>query len=166
MYASAPMPPTTPSTPLSYAAAYSDIQPAANYDSNPISYNDLNAAPSRHCKTSSSFSVSGPTIGYEVSGRTHVGFDVKPDIDVFDPSDADVRFGLNFTVALGMPSNDRPKCTHNGYYGMIPALANTDVSAKLNRVTDMDNIKSYVEDRIEAREHRAQERQKRLKRGF
>mgnify|MGYP006430007211 FL=1 len=166
MHASAPMPPTTPNTPLTYAAAFSNIQPAANYNSESLSYNDSNAAPSRQCKTSSSFNTSGPTIGYEVSDRTHVGFDVKPDIDVFDPSDAEVRFGLNFTVSLGMPSNDRPKCTHNGYYGVLPALANTDVSAKLSEVTEMDSIKSYVEDRIDAREQRAKERQKRLERGF
>ena len=164
MHASAPLPPQ------GTAFAMADFSPESFVNIQPAAGGDVDrrmvvsSAPQPSC--SMSFTTSGPAIGYEISDRTHVGFDVSPKVNVFDPSDSEVRVGLNFKVALGMPSNKRPKCTHNGYYGMLPSAMNSDNSINLSRLTDMDTIKSYVDDRLQARERRQIERQKRLERGF
>ena len=101
-------------------------------------------------------------IGYEIDGSRHIGFVVSPSVDVFDPSDAKVRVGLNFTMAFGGSANKRPKCTYgSGYYGLLPYAMNDGVS--FSGLTDINSIKSLAREKLEEREIRRQEREAKLR---
>lgn len=101
-------------------------------------------------------------IGYEWDESTHIGFDVSPKIDVFNPSNAEVEFGLNFTMALGGAANKRPKCTYgSGYYGFLPYAMNDKIEA--SGLMNKNNIKSFVREKIKIREERQKAREKKSK---
>jgi len=106
------------------------------------------------------------TLGYEIDDRRQLGFRVSPDIDMFDPSDADVTFGLNFTMALGGSANKRPQCTYgSGFYGQLPYLMNEGMD--IGGLSDAQTLKSYAKERLDAREQRRISREyQRAARGF
>lgn len=116
----------------------------------------LNAAPKESCSFSSFHRKN--TLGYEIDDRRHIGFRVSPSVDVFDPSNAKVKIGLNFTMAFGGPANKRPKCTYgSGYYGLVPYAMNDGVN--LGGLTDVGSIKGFVQEKLDERERRRKERE-------
>jgi hypothetical protein len=152
----APIPPLSDVS-TANIAALSNIETASG---NPSRVLELPSAErqTRQCSFSSFHRKN--TIGYELDDRRQIGFRVSPDIDVFDLSETQVKVGLNFTMALGGSANKRPKCTYgSGYYGLLPYAINSDID--VSGLTDMDRIKSYAQERIEAREQRQVEREKR-----
>lgn len=121
---------------------------------------NLGAAPKKSCSFSSFHRKNA--IGYEIDDRRHIGFNVSPSVDLFDPSDAEVKVGLNFTMAFGGPANKRPKCTYGtGYYGYLPFAINDGVN--LSGLTDINTIKSFVQEKLEEREQRRVEREANLR---
>ena len=97
-------------------------------------------------------------IGYEFNDHTHLGLKASPDIDIWNPSDFDVDFKLTFTRAIGGAAKKRPKCTFDGFYGFMPYAANQGID--IGAIGDKANVKSYVEERLEVREQRRLEREK------
>ncbi len=96
-------------------------------------------------------------IGYEIDDRRQIGFNVSPSVDVFNPSDAEVKVGLRFSMALGGSAIKRPKCTYgSGYYGFVPYLMNDSVD--LTNMLDTNNVKSFVQEKLDERERRQKER--------
>lgn len=100
-------------------------------------------------------------LGYEFDDRRQLSLKISPDIDVFDMNVSDVEVGLNFTMALGGSSNKRPKCTYgSGYYGWLPYAVNNDV--QLDGLTDIHRIKSFAQEKIDERNERRKNRERRL----
>lgn len=132
-----------------------DIKPAAG-DIVALNNHD---APKKSCSFSSFHRKNA--IGYELDDRRQIGLSVSPSFDMFDPSDAKVEVGLRFSMALGGEAKKRPKCTYGkGYYGFVPYLMNDSV--ELGGLMNQDNIKSFVQEKIEIREQRRKERQAKL----
>jgi len=133
-----------------------NIEPAAGDIQNIA----LNTAPKKSCSFSSFHRKNA--IGYEIDDRRQIGFNVSPSVDIFDPSDAKVKVGLNFTMAFGGPANKRPKCTYgSGYYGCLPFAMNDGVN--LNGLTDTNTIKGFVQEKLKERERRRVEREAKLR---
>lgn len=85
------------------------------------------------------------TIGYEFDESSRISFSASPKIDVFDPSDFDMKVSVKFTHSFGGASNKRP-CTYgSGYYGLVPYISNNAIN--LNRITSIDNIKSMIDEK-------------------
>jgi len=132
------------------------IEPAAGDIQNVA----LNTAPQKSCSFSSFHRKNA--IGYEIDDRRQIGFSVSPSIDMFDPSDAEVKVGLNFTMAFGGSANKRPKCTYgSGYYGFLPYAMNDGVN--LNGLINSENIKSFAKEKLKEREIRRQMREAKLR---
>jgi|GEM_PF-1370031 len=155
----APLPPLSDTTPS--IAAFNAIETAAGGASRELSVNDKQ--PSKQCSFSSFHRQN--TIGYELDDRRQIGFRVSPDIDVFDLSDTNVKVGLSFSMALGGSANKRPKCTYgSGYYGLLPYAVNNNID--VSGLTDVDTIKSYAQERMNAREQRRMEHEERAELGL
>lgn len=96
------------------------------------------------------------TLGYEWDESTHIALRVSPSFDIWQPDDIKVKTSLRLTHALGGAANKRP-CTYgSGYYGLVPYLTNDgDV---VSRLTNPSGLKSLVQEKIEERNQRAEER--------
>jgi len=98
------------------------------------------------------------TLGYEMDESRHIALKVSPSFDVFDPSDFETKVSLRFTKAIGGAANKRPKCTYGkGFYGLLPYATNERIN--FGGLFDGDNIKSFVEEKLEDREQRRIERE-------
>lgn len=86
------------------------------------------------------------TVGYEFDANQRLSFRIDPDIDIFDLDDIEAEFSVRYTVFLGGKPTKRP-CTYGtGYYGLVPYVGNNpDI---LEDMTDIDHIKSLVEDEL------------------
>ena len=96
-------------------------------------------------------------IGYEFDDRRHLSFTASPSMDL-DGSDFEMKVGLRFTKALGGPAKKRPDCTYgSGYYGWLPYAANNDfdIDIDLNNMFSDENIRAYIEKKLEAKKARA-----------
>lgn len=158
-HAFAPLPPKNSQVAgIMNPSILSNIQPALGYQDN--------IQLSQNAKKSCSFSSfhRRNTIGYEFDESRHIAFKASPKVDVFNPDDAEVEFSLRFTKSFGGKANKRPDCTYgSGFYGQLPFLVNDGVeTSSLN----MTGVKSYVQERLDIREQRQIERQKRLSRGL
>lgn len=150
----APLPPNSDA-----AGYYANIQPAAGH---PTTVNLTSRTPQKSCKFSSAQRDS--TIGYAFDDSRHISFTASPSFDAFNPSDFDMKVGLRFTKSLGGPTKKRPKCTYSGYYGLLPYAMNNDID--VSGLMDIDTIKSYAQDRLDAREKRRLEKDKISARGL
>ena len=140
-----------------------NIETAAGHPSNVTKLPARENIKTKQCSFSSFHRKN--TIGYELDDRRHIGFRVSPDVNVFDLSDTNVKMGLRFTMALGGSANKRPKCTYgSGYYGLLPYAMNNEID--FDGLTDIDKIKSYAQERMDAREQRRIEREERASLGL
>ena len=101
------------------------------------------------------------TLGYEFDESRHIFFKVSPSFDIWDPSEFDTKVSLRFTKAIGGPANKRPDCTYaSGFYGLIPYASNEGIN--IGGLFDNGNIKSFVEDKLDAREKRRKEQESQI----
>ncbi len=142
MRIAAPLPPLSDPS-----ISYANIQPAAGH---PQGTTIQKNASQKSCRFSSAHRKN--TIGYALDDSRHISFTASPSFDVFDPSDFDMKVGLRFTKSLGGPTKKRPKCTYSGYYGLLPYAMNNEVD--VSGLMDVNTIKSYAQERMDAREQR------------
>lgn len=150
----APLPPLSDP-----AISYTDIQPAAGHPQGAVIQKSQSQ---KSCGFS--FAHRGSTVGYALDDSRHISFKASPSFDAFNPSDFDMKIGLRFTKSLGEPKKNRPKCTYSGYYGLLPYAMNNEVN--FGGLADIDTIKSYAQERIDAREKRQLEKEKTALRGL
>ena len=139
--------------------SYADIQPAAGH---PSAVDIQTNVSQKSCRFSSAQRNS--TVGYALDDSRHISFKASPSFDAFNPSDFDMKIGLRFTKSLGEPKKKRPKCTYSGYYGLLPYAMNNEIN--FGGLANIDTIKSYAQERIDAREKRQLEKEKTALRGL
>lgn len=96
-------------------------------------------------------------LGYEIDPSRHLALDVSPSMDIWNPSEIDAEVSLRFTKSFGGSANERPDCTYGrGFYGFLPYARHEGIN--LGGLLEEDNIKSYVQERLDEREQRRQDR--------
>lgn len=121
--------------------------------------NTVSAVPEKSCEFSRHHRKH--TVGYEIDPSRHIAFDVRPSMDIWNPSDMDTEVSLRFTKSLGGPANKRPNCTYgSGFYGLLPFASNEGIN--LSGALEGENVKSYIQERLDERERRRQEREAKL----
>ena len=140
---STPLPPLT-----DYSLSLAEINPATGADV----VITLNQAESKKSCRFSSFQRKN-TIGYELDDSRHIGFNISPSFDIFNPTDIEVKIGFKFTKAIGGAALKRPDCTFgSGYYGLLPYATNQGFN--FNGLTDVRTLKGFVQEKLDDREKR------------
>lgn len=117
---------------------------AAGFAPPGLSHNNTALGAKKSCSFSSFHRKD--TIAYEIDPQQRLAFRFSPDIDIFDLDDIDAKFSLRYTRSLGQAPSKRPCTFGSGYYGLVPYIRNNP--GFIGNLTDMDNIKSMVEDKF------------------
>ena len=104
----------------------------------------LNAGEKKNCAFSSYHREE--TVGYEFDRQSRLSFRIDPDIDLFDLGDSEAEISFRYTVFLGGPPQKKLCTFGSGYYGLVPFVSNNPQI--LDDLTDIDHIKSMVEDEL------------------